>query len=66
MWGTGPTNLWAVGYPDVATGVSHWDGNSWTSIDVGSLKDRYGIWGSSASDVWIVGAGSILHGTAAD
>jgi hypothetical protein len=66
MWGTGPTNLWAVGYPDIGTGVSHWDGNSWTSIDVGPLQDRYGIRGSSDSDVWIVGSlGSILHGTAA-
>jgi hypothetical protein len=65
-WGTGPTNLYAVGYTGFGAGVNHWDGNSWTSIDVGSLQNRYGIWGSSASDVWIVGdGGSILHGRAA-
>jgi hypothetical protein len=48
---------------DLDSGVRHWDGSAWTSVDVGSSKYRYGIWASSASDIWIVGeAGSIVRG----
>ena len=68
VWGTGPNNFLAVGYPATlaGSGVSHWDGNRWTAIDVGSSMSGLAIWGSSNTDIWIVGlGGSILHGTAA-
>jgi len=40
--------------------ILHWDGTSWTVDFTGG--GLYGIWGSSASDIWAVGEGlRILH-----
>src|SRR2546423_3409495 len=34
----------------------------WSSVSSGTANSLYGVWGSSASDVWAVGAiGTILH-----
>jgi hypothetical protein len=42
--------------------VLHYDGTSWSSIDSGTTEHLSSIWGSSASDVFIVGnSGTILH-----
>ena len=49
-------------FQDVDDGVRHWDGNTWMSVHVGSSQVRNAIWGSSSSDIWIVGDGSIVRG----
>jgi hypothetical protein len=34
---------------------------SWLSVSSGTTSNLYGVWGSSASDVWAVGDSVILH-----
>lgn len=63
VFGFGADDVWAVG--DEST-VLHWDGKTWTKLatpfDGAREKPRlFGVWGSSKSDVWIVGAGVVLH-----
>ncbi len=63
VFGFGADDVWAVG--DEST-VLHWDGKSWTKLatpfDGARDKPRlFAVWGSSKSDVWIVGSGVVLH-----
>jgi photosystem II stability/assembly factor-like uncharacterized protein len=39
-------------------------GATWTKQNSGTIKDLEGVWGSSATDVWVVGLkGTVLHTT---
>jgi len=60
LWGTSSTNVHAVG---TYGNLLHWDGLSWQEEFVGDQGDYAGIWGSSASDVFVVGESldQILH-----
>jgi len=63
VFGFDPNDVWAVG--DEST-VLHWDGEAWTKLatpfDVVADKPRlFSVWGSSKGDVWIAGAGVLLH-----
>jgi hypothetical protein len=67
IWGSGPTNLWAVG----ATGavLNNTGGSTWTQASLGGIpsgQSYYGIWGDPAgSNIWIVGGGGVvIHGNA--
>ena len=60
-------SVWAVG--DAGT-ILHYDGTRWSpslaAFPVGKKRpDLLGVWGSSPSDVWIVGDGIALHATTA-
>jgi hypothetical protein len=62
VWGSSPTDVWAVGGQVDRSLVLHSDGTSWTPIDVSSRSLLYNVYGFSASDVYAVGeAGLILH-----
>jgi hypothetical protein len=50
IWGSGPDDVWAVG-----AGVYHYDGESWSEVDVGLSVHLHDIWGSGSDDVWAVG-----------
>lgn len=57
VWGTSGSNVYAVS----ANAILHYDGTSWTQV-FGQGGSH--IWGSSATDVFVVGGdGRILHGT---
>jgi hypothetical protein len=58
VWGSSPSDVWAVGVSGV---IIHYDGTSWSSVSSGTTADLAGIWGTSASDVWAVGYHTILH-----
>jgi hypothetical protein len=51
IWGSGETDIWAAG-PGV---LRHWDGTSWATVSspIGS-RDPSGVWGRSASEVYLV------------
>jgi hypothetical protein len=53
-----PTNAWAVGG---AGTLLHYDGTAWTEVPSGTTADLYGVWASSATDVYAVGNGVIVH-----
>jgi len=72
IWGSSDYDLFAVGEPSgywdsqgwVPDGpnVHHYDGNTWSPVNTGTLEGLYGIWGSSATNVFAVGdSGLILH-----
>ncbi len=44
--------------------ILRWDGSSLTQVVTGTSATLYGVWGSSSSDVWIVG-GTPNQGSAA-
>jgi hypothetical protein len=65
VWGTGPTNVYAVG----ADKVARYDGSSgqdWQYVDISAAlvggEDLRSVWGSSAADIWVGGTnGTLLH-----
>jgi hypothetical protein len=71
VWASSRTAAWAVGVNTVNTGsgfvskIAHYNGTTWSDVAVGkSSAILVAAWGSSATDVWVVGdGGTILHGT---
>lgn len=66
MWGSDATNLYAVGGPRGNAGfkslVMHFDGTAWNRLDPGGSETYWWVYGSSATDVWMVGEkGRITH-----
>jgi hypothetical protein len=65
-WGTGPSDVYAVGGPLGNTGylaiVLHFDGQTWHELPAGGGDTFWWVYGSGASDVWMVGEkGRITH-----
>ena len=52
VWGTGPTDAWAVG--DKGT-VLHWNGVTWLARQAPTTKTLRAVGGTGANDVWMVG-----------
>jgi photosystem II stability/assembly factor-like uncharacterized protein len=54
VWGTSPSNIWAVGTNKT---IAHFDGNQWTLVSEGDpdSPDYNSVWGTGVSDVYIVG-----------
>jgi len=64
VWGSGPTDIWAVGFHNLnnaAPVIFHYDGTGWARD--ASVADTFpwpplsDVWGTSASNVWAVGYG---------
>lgn len=51
-FGFAPDDVYSVG---VEGSMMHWDGASWTAIETGTDADLWGVWGTSGSDLWVVG-----------
>jgi hypothetical protein len=62
VWGTGPGNVYAVGS---AGKVARYDGTAWSTMPSGVTSVLTGVWGAAASDVFVVGFGTILRDTGA-
>ncbi len=52
LWGFSSTSVYAVGYTGT---VLKYDGASWTSMGPKTDTYLYGVWGTSPSDLWVVG-----------
>lgn len=71
VWGAAPNDLWAVGgTARSSTGTPtllHYDGAAWSTVTPPALtpsnvKAFFKVWGSSASDVYVVGdVGVVIH-----
>lgn len=62
VWGSSPTDVWAVGGQVDRSLVLHGDGKSWTAMEVSFPSLLYSVYGFSDSDVYAVGErGLILH-----
>jgi hypothetical protein len=56
VWGTGPNDVWAMGYEN-----AHWTGAGWTPVTSTATYVVDEVWGS-ATDVWGVGfEGTVVH-----
>lgn len=65
IWGSGSTDVFAVGGP-LGNGqeslVIHYDGTSWKELHPGGTETYWWVGGSGANDVWMVGEnGRISH-----
>jgi hypothetical protein len=64
IWGSSYSDVFAVG--DSGT-ILHYNGSSWSGMNIGNTNWLFGVWGSSVSDVFAVGLrddtmeGVILH-----
>jgi len=63
VWGSGPSDVWAVGYSATNAGsVLHWNGTTWSAVPNVSAMALFGVWESGPSDVWAVGnQGTTVH-----
>ena len=50
IWGSGPSDVYALSTFDLV----HYDGSSWTEIDLDAFGGDGQVWGTSASDVWVM------------
>lgn len=59
VWGTGPTDAWAVG--DKGT-ILHWNGATWLARQAPTAKALRAVGGTGPQDVWMVGdEGVAIH-----
>jgi hypothetical protein len=69
VWASSPRNVLVVGFNGFKSaccpgGLAQFNGTTWSSIPIGTVPTLRAVWGSSASDVWIVGdSGTVLHGS---
>jgi len=65
IWGTSPSDVFAVGGPlgnGQETLAIHYDGVSWTELHPGGTETFWWVGGSGPNDVWMVGEnGRITH-----
>ncbi|HRX86232.1 MAG TPA: hypothetical protein P5572_14525, partial [Phycisphaerae bacterium] len=77
LWAASPSDVYAVGSKSGRNGfIWHYDGTAWTEVNLPTdipqddnhdIPQFVKVWGTSATDVWVVGEqGVILRGNAAD
>jgi hypothetical protein len=54
MWGTSPTDVYAVP-SGAATTIQHFDGGTWSAVTIGASGTMRAIYGASATDIFVVG-----------
>ncbi|MBA3393458.1 MAG: hypothetical protein H0T89_12485 [Deltaproteobacteria bacterium] len=57
-WGASASDVWAVGE---GGRIAHFDGTAWTPITSPTPADLYDVTGTSATDLWATGIGTVLH-----
>jgi hypothetical protein len=65
VWGSGPDDVWAVGYSRIGIygSLLHWDGSAWSPVDTDTILPFWGVSGSGPHDVWVAAdAGTVLQG----
>jgi len=69
VWGSSARDVYAVGYTQVPSGdydldntfsgpgaIRHFDGSSWSAVQSPTSAPLHAIWGSSASDIYVLAA----------
>ena len=62
IWGSSPSDVWAInsGYSDKT--IFHFDGNKWSTDGIPRRISPHSIWGFSADNIWMGGlSGEIWH-----
>ena len=55
VWGSDINNIWIVGGGISSPVISKWNGTVWGTQTTSSTVGLYGVWGTSASNVWASG-----------
>jgi hypothetical protein len=65
LWASSPGDLYVVGYDATDGVILHSTGDgTWSAEASGTASDLVGIWGASATDIYVAGHdGTILHST---
>jgi hypothetical protein len=59
VWGSSPTNVFAVGDSGM---ILHYNGSTWSTVTSGTTSNLTAIWGDSSTEIFAVGwDGEILH-----
>lgn len=53
-----PSDVWFSGS---SANLLHYDGQTFTDVNVGNTAWKYGIWGRSGTDIWVGRQGEIAH-----
>ena len=63
IWGSGPDDIWLVGYQGQAVHTNAPDAGSsaWQPVQTQTRSNMAALWGSAPNDVWAVGAAGILR-----
>jgi len=61
VWSSAPDDVFAVGEIGESGAVYHFDGTTWSPMPVPPVQRLTSVWGTSRSDVYAAGPGSILH-----
>ena len=64
IYGFSKNDIWAVGYWQVDytqySLITHWDGNKWTTWKLQQFGRLDGVWGTSSSNIYAVGARGLM------
>ncbi len=56
LWGTSSTDLWAASSdPSGSDYAHHWDGQDWSTVDVGATENLWWVTSYEGSEMWFVG-----------
>ncbi len=63
VWASGANDAWVIAYEITqGTFLLHWDGISWSpEPDPVGMTEFAGLWGRSATDLWLAGTGNMGH-----
>jgi hypothetical protein len=60
VWGTSPTNIYAVGLNGT---ILHYNGSTWNAENSGTTNRLNAVWGTSETNIYAAGENIILHKT---
>ncbi|MGD8780116.1 MAG: hypothetical protein PVH88_14270 [Ignavibacteria bacterium] len=55
MWGSSPTDVWAINSGDFYKSIFHFDGEQWSTDRIFRRILPHSIWGFSSNNIWIGG-----------
>jgi hypothetical protein len=61
VWASAPNDVFAVGSANDAAAIYHYDGAGWSPVTIPPVGPLLDVWGLSATDVYAVGVGTMLH-----
>jgi len=64
VWGNSPSDVFVAGYDNQSFHgiILQYDGKTWGTMTIGTTNELQGIWGSSSSNIYVVGLeGVMLH-----
>lgn len=62
LWPASADDVWLAGYGQAGTLLEHWNGASWQLWPLSTnIKSFTGMWGSSPTDIWLLGDRGMMH-----